>query len=257
MPDVREGPFDVIAKATVVVLCCAGFLQGQSVPSEKLTLARMESVIRTYLRDSAELPMRIRAESTATDLSGRVRKHKTGNVEYDFHGYNPRSQRADSNLHGDRGVVKTAAMLSMSSIFLLNALGPEVAGQYTFTVTESTGSDGLLSAALKPIPPCDPFKWSAKEQAMENFCGSSEFRLQKDDLDLKRYSFDQLALPVSALVEPFGQCTITGYHVDVDFQKTFLPGDPKPFLVPGRVTATLTTDKGSLVMTGSYDVKKK
>jgi len=251
----------MIAKASMLVFLCAGIVQGQTVPAEKLTPARLASAVKTYLRDSAELPMRIRVESTATDLSGRVRGHKTGNVDYDFHGYNPRSQRGGANVHGGWGVsrvaAKTAATLSLSSIFLMSALSPDAVGQYTFTVTEATEIDGVLSAAFKPIPSCDPFKWSAKEQSIESACGSSEFRLRKDDLDLKRYSFDQLGLPVSAVVEPFGQCTITGYHFDVDFQKVFLPGDPKPFLVPGQATATLTTDKGRIVMSGSYKVKKK
>jgi hypothetical protein len=59
------------------------------------------------------------------------------------------------------------------------------------------------------------------------------------------------------VVAPFGLCTITGYGVEVEFQKATLTGDPKPFLVPAIVIATLTTDKGKIVMRGYYEVKEK
>jgi hypothetical protein len=38
-------------------------------------------------------------------------------------------------------------------------------------------------------------------------------------------------------------------------RKTTLPEDKEPFLVPKRVTATLETDKGTIVITSIYEAK--
>jgi hypothetical protein len=58
-------------------------------------------------------------------------------------------------------------------------------------------------------------------------------------------------------MDVFGAATILRYHVDADFQKVLLPGDPKPFLVPKLVTVTVDTDKGKIVMNSEYKLRKK
>jgi len=63
-------------------------------------------------------------------------------------------------------------------------------------------------------------------------------------------------LPLPGNVDYLDEANITGYHVDMDFQKVTLPGDPKPFVVPRHVTVTVITDKGKLLMSGEFALKK-
>ena len=72
----------------------------------------------------------------------------------------------------------------------------------------------------------------------------------------KRSHQIQERCPRVAFVDYLDEANITGYHVDMDFQKVTLPGDPKPFVVPKHVTVTVITDKGKLLMSGEFALKK-
>ena len=254
----------LIQRAILVCLSMSlslGSGQTAKAPGDAPTFDQLVAAGRIYLRDSAEYPMRIKVETVATDLSGRVRHHQRSDVDYDFHGYNPRSQNANATFHGGwthgRRPLRTAGILSLSSMFFLSILSPGAASSFSLAVSEPDRDGPLWKAVVKPIPQCEPFKWSAKDQAMENFCGSSEFFVRKDDFSLKHLVFDEIGVPVEAEVKPFGRTTIRGYHVEAEFQKVSLPKDPKPFLVPLEVTVTLTCDKGKIVMTGRYTARSK
>src|SRR6185369_2894895 len=104
---------------------------GTSVPcvsacsDDELTLGQVAKASKIYFRDSAELPLRMNVEMTITDQSGHIRKHKTGKVDYDFHGYNSRSERVHWNLKGSRAVLKAALSISSSSLSSATLLSPE------------------------------------------------------------------------------------------------------------------------------------
>ncbi len=217
---------------------------------EEVTLSHVSRAGKTYFRDSAEFPMHISVELTATDLSGKVRKHKTGNFKYDFHGYNQRSGNSTITLHGPRGLMKAALSAAVSSMAPISFLSPDAEKKYTFTVLDQ-GSD-VVSARLSHIAQCESATWLPDFDTLGTMCGSFEVQLQKDDLALKHYIFNAANLPVAANVDFFGQTIVSGYHAEAEFQKVFLPGDPKPFLVPKLVTVTITTNKGKLVISSAY-----
>jgi hypothetical protein len=217
---------------------------------EEITLSDVARAGKAYFRDSAEFPMHISTGLTATDLSGRVRKHKSATFKYDFHGYNQRSANGTVTLHGPRAMMKAAFGAVTSSMAPVSFLSPSAEKKYAFKVTEQ-GVD-VVSARLSHLGKCEPSRWLPDFDALNPMCGSFEVQLQRDDLALKRYIFDAANLPVQANIDPFGAATISTYHAEVEFQKVFLPDDPKPFLIPRLVIVIIETDKGKLVIRSNY-----
>lgn len=221
---------------------------------DEVTLAQAAKATRVYLRDSAEFPLRMSVELTITDQAGHTRKHKTGEVNYDFHGYNPRAERARMELKGPRSLLKPASALFVSTYAPAAVLRSDAEENYTFTISKS-GPPDVITADLAPIPKCDPFEWSSGAYPSV-LCGSFEIQLQKNDLKLKHLTFNAAGLPISAVVNGLGTATILRYHSEIEFQEVFLPGDSMPFLIPGRATMTAETDKGKYVISFAYAPKK-
>jgi hypothetical protein len=241
----------------VLALIFAGYPAPQTAPApEGLTLAKLESAIKTYFRDSAEFPLHMETALVATDASGRVRQRKTGKADYDFHGYNPRSRNAAGHLYGSSSTMGAARNVMLATMLPFTVFDVDAAEHSPLKVSDSDAAGRLLTATIPQLPECAEFQWSAKHSAPGLICGASEFQLQKDDLELQRFSFDAGGLPVSADVKPFGRCQLRRYHIEEEFQKTFLAGDPKPFLVPKRVEVTIDTDKGTVVESSLFSVRK-
>jgi hypothetical protein len=226
---------------------------------EGLTFAGLSKAAKVYLRDSAEFPLSTRVEVTFTDLAGRVRKHKTGTYKYDFHGYNLRANTGNFHLESSwrtalsGSALRRAAMAtSIPTLQLSLLLQPDVEKN---TAILPGSSPGLVTVTIQPGE-CDPFQWENESYASHSFCGPYELQLGKDDFMLKHFAFDASRFPVPATMDVFGNVNVSRYHSEMEFQKVFLPGDPKPFLVPKRVTVTVETDKGKLVMAGDYTPRR-
>lgn len=240
---------------TTVLLVLVARSSGSPVLSEDITFAQVAKSMRIYFRDSAEFPMRMTVDLTVLDPAGRIRKHKSGKVNYDFRGYNSRSQKANFRLRGPKGVMKAAFSVASSSFASMSLLAPDAEKKYAFTLTQAAEPD-LISARIAPIPVCEPVKWSSDGYLIEGFCGPLILQLHNDDRSLQRFVFDAAGVPASANVEPFGLATVSRFHVDAVFQKVLISDDPKPFLVPKLVTVTLETDKGKLLISGAYAPSK-
>ena len=235
---------------TLVLLTTAVAVSGTApADGDEITFAQVAKATKIYFRDSAEFPMRMNVEMTISDQSGRVRKHKTGKVHYDFHGYNSRSGSANAHFRGPRTVMKAALGIIAPSFVLTSILFGDAEKNYSFTLAPSPDS---VMARFVSIQPCEPAKWSDVGYMPEGLCGSLSLHLDKDDMALRRFSFDESGLPVPAKVDSLGSVVIQTYHAEAEFQKAFLPDDPKPFLIPKLVTVTITTDKGKLVISSAY-----
>jgi hypothetical protein len=217
------------------------------------------------------------------DLTGQVRKHRTRKFDYDFHGFNPRSDKGTLDVHGSRfGIfgfkeAGTAAAIAMLPSVLVAS---DVEQRFTMKVIDSSQPDTLAVEFVpeesgvgvtykvsteKPVPEeksgpgemCQTSGWMQKAYLFQKIClGRVQVQLQKDDLFIKSFASDTDGLPLRAKVDYLGQANITGYHVDIDFQKATLQADPKPFVVPRHVVVTVATDKGKLVIVGEFALKK-
>lgn len=224
-------------------------------PADQPTLAEAAKASRTYFRDSAELPLVMEVELTAKDSSGRVRKHKTGKVKYDFHGYNPRSGNANVNLRGSSRVRRAAFIVAMSGTLPMALLASDADKGFNLSFQESTPPE-IVSLQFVPTSPCEPMKWSADAYGPESLCGTYVVQLHRSGLVLNHFAFAAAGLPIAGNVEVWGSTTISGYHVDAEFQDVMLPDDPKPFRVPKWIVVTVETGKGTLHMRADYSLKK-
>jgi hypothetical protein len=250
--------FVVNVSKLVSITVLLGLLSGTSgsmVPAEDVTFAQVAKATKIFFRDSAEFPMRITVDLTVVDPSGRIRKHKSGKVSYDFHGFNSRSGNANARMRGPKNVMKAASSIAISSFVSTSLLAPDAEKYYAFTLNEPV-DPGLISVRMAPIPACEPIKWSTNEYLPEGLCGPISVQLNNDDLSLQRFVFDASGLPASVNIDPFGMATVSRFYVEAMFQKVMIADDPKPFLVPKVVTVTLETDKGKLVIAGAYAPRK-
>jgi hypothetical protein len=222
-----------------------------SVRAQQLTFDQLAKASKIYFRDTAEFPMRMSLEFTALDANGRIRKHKTGRFDYDFHGYNPRSEKADLNMRGPKSALKAGITAGIAVLLPVSVLANKAEEGYHFAVAEGNAPE-LLSAKLIPLETCRPATWSNDSYFLNQFCGPSVFEVTRTGFELKHYHFDAAGLPVQAKVDYLGRATVNNMFVDADFQQVQIPSDPKPFLVPKKVVLTIETDKGKLLMTGDF-----
>jgi hypothetical protein len=244
----------------ILVAFTAG--RATAVVDDAVTFAQLAKAAKVYLRDSAEFPLSTKVEVTFTDLAGHVRNHKTGTYKYNFHGYNARSSTARIRLDASwrtalsGNTLRRAAIATSIAPILLGILLEPDTEQRTTLMQSPGASSGLVAVTMKPIADCPLFQWQNERYASRSFCGSYELQVANDDFVLKHFAFDAALLPAPADMDVLGSATISRYHSEAEFQKVFLPGDLKPFLVPKRVTVTVETDKGRLVMASDYTLRK-
>lgn len=269
-----------IARGLLIALLIAVPVTAQQPsPATEISFERVVRASKDFLRDSAELPMRIMVDFSATDLTGRIRKHRKGRFDYDFHGFNPRSGNSTMNLRGlglTRSGYKEATTTAVAATLAAVLVAPGAEHRFKMKVIDSPQPDifvaefvpeedsfgtihveGLSTEKSSPEEKCQTLGWMSKAYLFRNICpGRLLVKMQKDDLSVKAFAFDAAGLPLPGEVDYLGETNITGYHVDIDFQKATLPGDPKPFVVPWHVNVSVVADKGKLLMSGEFALKK-
>jgi hypothetical protein len=251
----------------------------QPAPATDFSFERVTRASKESLRDSAELPMRITVDFSATDLTGRVRKRRKGRFDYDFHGFNPRSSNSTMNLRGlgltrsgYKEATTTAVVATMAAVLVapgaerrfkmkvIDSPQPDIFAAEFVPEEDSFGAvhvEGFSAEKSDPGQKCQTSGWMRKAYLFGSICPDRlQVQMQKDDLSIKAFAFDVAGLPLPVKVDYLDEANITGYHVDTDFQKVTLPGDPKPFVVPRHVTVTVITDKGKLLMSGEFALRK-
>ena len=192
---------------------------------------------------------------SATNAAGRVVKSRHGAVDYDFHGYNSRSGKGNATLRGWRSRNKAVGTVAgASTITSMMLLAPEAEQAFRMQVVDSPDHETIV-ADFAAISECHPI-WANEVDLPAEMCGNFKAQLRKDDLSMKSVTFDIAGMPIQGNVDYLGQATIKRDYVVIDFQKVMLPGDPKPFVVPSRVTCSLETDKGKVLISGDFTLKK-
>src|SRR5258708_12364558 len=246
-----------VARLLFALLLALPAMAQQPTVATEISLERIARESKEYLRDSAELALHMTVDLSATNSSGRVLKHRKGEFDYDFHGFKHRSNNAKMNLSpssnpGLKEARSTAFVATLPSLLVVS----DVEHEGKMKVIDSPRPD-IFAVEFVPEQKCEPLEWMRAAYLFKSLCtGRVRVQLQRDDLSIKPFPFDAAGLPARAKVDYLGEASITGFHVDIDFQKATLPGDPKPFVVPWHVTVTVVTDKGKLVMAGEFALKK-
>jgi hypothetical protein len=235
-------------------------------PAEKLTLDQLTTAAKHYFRDSAEFPLLQKTTFAVVDANGRARKVQTVSAEYVFRGYNKGTNRASGRIHGDVSMwqgmtgAKTFKASTSSVVWAMDAGQKLFAdpGELTFEANETGGTDGLRTAKMTPAKPCPivTMKDHGAWYAPDHRCGLSEFQVGSD-LSFQKYTMELSGLPAPVNLEAFGPCILQRYHAEVDFQRVEVPGEKEPFLVPKQVTATIETNKGTVVITSMFEPKAR
>lgn len=231
--------------------------------SPVVTMDDLQTAAHRYFRDTAELPMVQTTTFSVTDHSGRTRKPKTITTTYVFHGYSKASQTANATFNGHESLWAMLRGSKTMKVSMNGAMWTIIPGirlygdAYSMQIDQSANSNGSITAQFTPIKPCPPFAMTKFSQYYlpDHSCGPGEFQLG-NDLTFQKFSSDIPGLPAPVKLDPFGQCTLRSYHADVTFQSVNLPGESDPFLVPKQATATLETDKGTIVISSSYQPKQ-
>jgi hypothetical protein len=71
-------------------------------------------------------------------------------------------------------------------------------------------------------------------------------------LAVKDFAVDIEQLPAPGKVRYLGEARVRKIHSDGEVQEARMGDDPHPFLIPKRVTTTIETDKGAVVVTNDY-----
>lgn len=233
----------------------------------ELTLDELIAATHIYFRDTAEFPMIQNMVMTVTNSSGHVRKRRQGTYDYLVEGYPSGKHEMqvgtyfprDADIFSDtvqawNGALWSATASNIHAIFPVNLLWAKQEG--ATLVVLNRASDGVTTARLVPSQACPPFAFSdPKLFAPKAICGKSEVQL-RPDLSLQRFVFDEAGLPAPVKFPPFGKTTLQSFRVDIEFQEVVIEPDPKPYVVPARVTSTLVTNKGTFNIVSEYTAKR-
>lgn len=238
--------------------------QPAQAPAALLTADQLTAAAKRYFRDTAELLLVQKMEFSVFDLSGHIRKTDKLTLDYLFEGYNPRSETGRVNLRGNvsfwsimRGN-KMFRISANSAIWTMHAgiVVRELNGS-TFEAATLPGPDGWMLAKLIPKGPCHSvvMNKNAEYYLLDGeFCSSAELQLDRE-LHFQKGSYEVMGLPAAVKMRPFGECTLTRYHAEIEFQIATIPGDKEPFLIPKQVTTTLETTMGNIVISSVYELK--
>jgi len=245
-------PFCVAALILALLICpMAG--QGQATD---LTPERITTLAKKYFRDSAELPMKVAVTTVVEDSSGKEKRRANSTVLFVFKGYN--LEAGSFKLRGNSGWTNTWALRDsltghLAAYIAAGFLAPkkdepshiEIAGPFLITARREH---------------CPAFELIGKVLYPKKTCGSVQFRLIDDangGLTFDHFTLDIANLPATARITYLGNVEVSSFHVEEDFQKAYLPGDPQPFLLPKQVVTTVTTNKGTVTMTNLYNAKPR
>jgi len=161
------------------VLLGGGVLLAQSAPDR----AEITTLSKSFLRDSAELPMTVAVETVVKNAKGRQVRNAHSTTEFIFRGYNGQTGR--SSFKSNAGL--------MSYRILHDSVGPNFAVLDAFTAL-APHPDGLNDVAveggqfgepflLKTSAACKdiPFAMSGQFPYPNSKCYATEFRVHQDD----------------------------------------------------------------------------
>jgi hypothetical protein len=246
-----------VAGFSAALLACCGAAAADG-PADR---DRVTAVFKSFLRDSAELPMDVAVTTVVTNAAGRQKRHTQATVHLVFHGYNQQAERF--TLRSDTGFFHFRELHdSIAGDFeIFKAFSMVVPGKdgRTKSDVEFTEDNGGLTVRTGQND-CRGFDLKAGELWATQDCSAVEFRLGRDaagELTVERFRIETKNLPARGNVRYLGPAEVRRLYAEGELQKAYLPGDPRPFLAPKHVVTTIETDKGKVVVTGEHAVAAK
>jgi hypothetical protein len=245
----------------VLLVCLLGspLLVAGAAAADLPDRGQITALSKTFLRDSAELPMDVLVKTVVTDATGKKKRDAQSKVQFVFRGYNAATEKYSFR--------STAGFMSMrilhdslagnfAAINAFSRLTPHDSNSADLTI-EPAGPDGSFIVRSKPAADCHGFTMSAKFLYGENYCYATVFRVARDaagKLAIQGFAVDIEQFPAPGKVRYLGDVQVRKIHSDGEVQAARMGDDPRPFLIPKRVTTTIETDKGAIVVTNDYSL---
>ena len=238
-----------IASCAIALAVCA---IAQTNPDDHTKIA---AVSKLFLRDSAELPMDVAVTTVVTDAKGKEKRRAQSTVHFLFHGYNLKTERFSFSarsgwfstraLHdsmiGDWAVFQAIGMLAPARDHVQLDVRTDPAGPGFAIHGANIGCHEFVMDEHWLIP-----RKSCPEVSLHSAVD------EKGGATLDRFTMEVGPLPVPAKIGYLGDVQVNKLHIEGEIQKTYLPNDSSPFLIPRKVVTTFTTDTGSIVITNEY-----
>jgi hypothetical protein len=220
-------------------------------------LSQVTALSKTFLRDSAELPMDVAVQTKATDAKGKKKRDAHSRVQFLFKGYNGAAQRysfqASSGLMGLR-ILHDSSAPNFAVINAFTGLAPHGADPAD-VIIEPGAADGAFTIRSKPSTDCKDFQMEASSMYPRRYCYSVLFHVTAGEdgkLSVQDFAVDINKLPAPGNVRYLGAAQVRKIHSEGQVQEARLGNDPQPFLIPKHVETTFETDKGTVVVTSDY-----
>ncbi len=241
----------------------AGFLLaglsgfGQSAASNPINRAKIATLSKMFLRDSAELPMDVTVTTVITDRAGREKRRSQSSVHFLFHGYNQQAEKFSFDSHSgwfNTGALRDSFSGDLAVFAAFGELAPKKNGDADFEmIQQDLPGQGIFIKTSDPD--CHDFEMSDRFLYPKKYCSSVEFHVGTDSagqLSVERFTLQIGNLPAAGKIVYLGAVQIRSIRAEGDIQKAYLPNDPLPFLVPRQVVTSIETDKGKIVLTNLY-----
>jgi hypothetical protein len=245
-----QAPFVYLLWSTLLV---AGAAAADDLPER----GQITALSKTFLRDSAELPMDVLVKTVVTDAKGKTKRDAHSNVQFVFRGYNAGTEkysfRSTAGFMSLR-ILHDSMAGNFAAINAFSRLTPHGSNPAEMTI-EHGGSGGFFIVRSEAAADCHGFRMSAKFLYGEQYCYAAVFRVARDTagkLAIQDFAVDIEQLPAWGNVRYLGEGQVRKLHSDGEVQEARMGDDPHPFLIPKRVTTTIETDKGAVVVINDY-----
>jgi len=235
------------------LLLGAALLTAVALPAQVPTQDQLLAAAKIYFRDSTEIPMNVDVSTTVENPAGKITKRSQSTVRTVFKGYNLQNRRF--------------TWTGNSGWFHVGSLRDSFSGDWgAFVAAGIVGNpedpaevqvDSATAASVRWKNCHRQFSMHPRYLMPDKTCLSAEFVLGAEggQPSFKRYTIHLGELPAPARLPYLGAAKITAYTIDGDFQQALLPGDPKPYLTPGKVTSVISTDKGKITVVNTYSLQ--
>jgi hypothetical protein len=239
-------------------LSAAGAASAADLPDR----GQITALSKTFLRDSAELPMDVLVKTVVTDAKGKKKRDAQSNVQFVFSGYNAATEkysfRSTAGFMSLR-ILHDSIAGNFAAINAFSRLTPHGSNPAEMTI-EPGEPGGAFIIRSKAAADCHGFSMPAKFLYGEHYCYTTVFRVTRDaagKLAIQDFAVDIEQFPAPGKVRYLGEVQVRKIHSAGEVQEARMGDDPRPFLIPKRVTTIIETDKGAVVVTNDYTLHKE
>jgi hypothetical protein len=203
--------------------------------------------------------MDVAVNTVVKDAAGRQKRNSKSAARFIFRGYN--GQSGQWSFRSNSGILSLKILHdsvagNFAVIDAFTSIAPRPGDPAEMIITG--GQPGEPFVIRVPAKDCHQFEMAWDFPYPKKKCYDATFYARRDasgGLSIERFAVDIGALPAAGKMPYLGDGQIRKIHADGEVQLARLEHDAKPFLIPKRITTTLGSDKGTMVVTNAYTLR--